>query len=221
MRKFLKQIWKLRVYLRLCHSTNIYFCINFHEKQLFSSLLLKFATNRIRNVTIFLRQKSSWFGKSTDRLKFRSLFISGSSMHPGMVDSSHSQMKHNCPKCGRNYKWPSSLRFHLVNECGKEPQQKCPICAYKTKQKSNLSKHIKLVHGVMIGWSIFKSVCILSSQLSLLFYSGSFSWYASASSEPQNSLCHFSPGYFKLLSIILGVIFLSMGTPRFLLNLCQ
>ncbi|XP_072155818.1 longitudinals lacking protein, isoforms A/B/D/L-like [Bemisia tabaci] len=75
----------------------------------------------------------------------------GSSMHPGMVDSSHSQMKHNCPKCGRNYKWPSSLRFHLVNECGKEPQQKCPICAYKTKQKSNLSKHIKLVHGVMIG----------------------------------------------------------------------
>ncbi|KAF2903395.1 hypothetical protein ILUMI_02796 [Ignelater luminosus] len=53
---------------------------------------------------------------------------------------------YDCPDCGRAYKLKSSLRNHRKWECGKEPQFKCPCCAYKAKQKMHLVRHLDRVH---------------------------------------------------------------------------
>ncbi|KAF2892743.1 hypothetical protein ILUMI_13427, partial [Ignelater luminosus] len=53
---------------------------------------------------------------------------------------------YDCPDCGRTYKLKSSLRNHRKWECGKEPQFKCPYCAYKAKQKMHLVRHLDRVH---------------------------------------------------------------------------
>lgn len=54
--------------------------------------------------------------------------------------------RHTCPKCGRTYKWRSSLKSHLQNECGKEPSCLCPHCPYRCKVRSNLLKHVRNYH---------------------------------------------------------------------------
>ena len=54
--------------------------------------------------------------------------------------------RHACPKCGRTYKWRSSLKSHLQNECGKEPSCICPHCPYRCKVRSNLLKHVRNYH---------------------------------------------------------------------------
>ena len=51
-----------------------------------------------------------------------------------------------CLRCGRTYKWRSSLNSHIQNECGKEPRFQCPYCSYRSKVKSNLLKHIRNFH---------------------------------------------------------------------------
>lgn len=48
-----------------------------------------------------------------------------------------------CNRCGRRYKWKTSLQCHQRDECGKEPQYKCYYCAYKTKIRSNWVRHEK------------------------------------------------------------------------------
>ncbi|XP_030765784.1 zinc finger protein 536-like [Sitophilus oryzae] len=56
-----------------------------------------------------------------------------------------------CPKCGRSYKWKSSLRNHVNMECGKEPQFECPYCEYKAKQKGHVIRHIGRLHNEMLS----------------------------------------------------------------------
>ena len=63
--------------------------------------------------------------------------------------NSAAQEGHRCPKCGRLYRWKSTLDRHLRLECGKEPQFQCPYCPYRAKRKSNLEKHIILRHHIM------------------------------------------------------------------------
>nr|XP_012225948.1 PREDICTED: zinc finger and BTB domain-containing protein 24-like [Linepithema humile] len=48
-----------------------------------------------------------------------------------------------CGRCGRKYKWKASLQCHQRDECGKEPQYKCYYCDYKTKIRSNWTRHEK------------------------------------------------------------------------------
>lgn len=48
--------------------------------------------------------------------------------------------------CGKKYKSRHTLTRHLKLECGKEPGYSCPFCSYRTKQNSNLSRHINTVH---------------------------------------------------------------------------
>lgn len=55
-----------------------------------------------------------------------------------------------CPKCGKKYQHKNSRRTHLLYECGKEPNFKCPYCTHKCKQIGNLRKHIALRHTPMI-----------------------------------------------------------------------
>ncbi|KAJ8894838.1 hypothetical protein PR048_000145 [Dryococelus australis] len=57
-----------------------------------------------------------------------------------------SEREFQCPRCSKQYHWKHSLRFHMRNECGKAPHLKCPVCDYKSKQKSNLKTHVKIRH---------------------------------------------------------------------------
>lgn len=52
-----------------------------------------------------------------------------------------------CPnKCGRIYKYKTSMVKHFKHECGKEPKYFCRFCPKKFHQKGNLKTHIGLVH---------------------------------------------------------------------------
>ncbi|RZF39433.1 hypothetical protein LSTR_LSTR000954 [Laodelphax striatellus] len=42
-----------------------------------------------------------------------------------------------CVRCGKSYKYRSSLDRHLKYECGVKPKFKCPFCDHVSKQKSN------------------------------------------------------------------------------------
>lgn len=55
-------------------------------------------------------------------------------------------------ECGSSYSHNSSLRFHKRWECGKLPSFECPICKYLFKRKSNMTKHIQMVHGRKSQW---------------------------------------------------------------------
>lgn len=60
-----------------------------------------------------------------------------------------------CTACGRMYKWKASLRNHIKNECGKEPQFKCRFCVYKTRQKGNFYRHLATIHNVTVNMGKF------------------------------------------------------------------
>jgi hypothetical protein len=51
-----------------------------------------------------------------------------------------------CTRCGRRYKWRASLKSHLINEFGKEPQFQCQYCSLHCKAKSNLLRHLWTFH---------------------------------------------------------------------------
>jgi len=51
-----------------------------------------------------------------------------------------------CSSCGKVYRWKRTLRNHLRSECGKEPQFQCPYCHLRSKRKSNIYAHIRVVH---------------------------------------------------------------------------
>lgn len=65
------------------------------------------------------------------------------SVRPGY--SSESQ--YACRRCGKRYRWKSTMRRHEQVECGgKEPMFHCSYCPYKAKQKGNLSVHVRKHH---------------------------------------------------------------------------
>lgn len=51
-----------------------------------------------------------------------------------------------CPHCQKVYSWKKGLDRHL-QECGKDPQYKCPFCHHRSKRKENLTKHIMNKHA--------------------------------------------------------------------------
>ncbi|XP_066155305.1 uncharacterized protein [Euwallacea fornicatus] len=50
---------------------------------------------------------------------------------------------YKCQKCGKTYKLKSSLRNHLVFECGKEATHVCMLCPYRSKIKCNFMRHLR------------------------------------------------------------------------------
>ncbi|XP_053996928.1 zinc finger protein 568-like, partial [Hylaeus anthracinus] len=52
-----------------------------------------------------------------------------------------------CPSCGRSYTRKDTLRRHMRDECGKNPQYICYVCTKGFKQKSNFQRHSANVHG--------------------------------------------------------------------------
>ncbi|XP_024874903.1 longitudinals lacking protein, isoforms A/B/D/L-like isoform X7 [Temnothorax curvispinosus] len=59
---------------------------------------------------------------------------------------------HVCKNCGKTYKQRNALWRHFKYECGKNPRFQCPYCRYRTKQRSNMSSHIKHKH---VGLKIY------------------------------------------------------------------
>jgi len=59
---------------------------------------------------------------------------------------------HVCKDCGKTYKQRNALWRHFKYECGKNPRFQCPYCRYRTKQRSNMSSHIKHKH---VGFKIY------------------------------------------------------------------
>ncbi|XP_034185436.1 uncharacterized protein LOC117606608 isoform X23 [Osmia lignaria lignaria] len=51
-----------------------------------------------------------------------------------------------CPRCNKGYRWLRNMRNHLKIQCGKDPNECCPYCPYRTKYKSSLQRHIRGIH---------------------------------------------------------------------------
>ncbi|KAG8259402.1 hypothetical protein J6590_014872 [Homalodisca vitripennis] len=57
-----------------------------------------------------------------------------------------------CEVCGKSYKYRSTLKRHVQNECNVEPKFQCALCPFKTKQHSSfkfhaISKHSDVLHN--------------------------------------------------------------------------
>ncbi|KAG8308295.1 hypothetical protein J6590_002384 [Homalodisca vitripennis] len=55
--------------------------------------------------------------------------------------------KFTCDKCPRAYCRKEHLRRHQRLECGREPAFQCPHCSKRCSHRSNLTRHVLLVHG--------------------------------------------------------------------------
>lgn len=51
-----------------------------------------------------------------------------------------------CPRCMKVYSYKNNLMRHIRVECGKEPNRYCPYCAYKSKHKCDMTRHITKRH---------------------------------------------------------------------------
>jgi len=57
---------------------------------------------------------------------------------------------HRCEACGRGYRHRENLKRHIRVECGKEAQFYCMYCAYRSKHKHDLLRHLKCRHPVSV-----------------------------------------------------------------------
>jgi hypothetical protein len=57
---------------------------------------------------------------------------------------------HRCEACGRGYRHRENLKRHIRVECGKEAQFYCMFCAYRSKHKHDLMRHLKSRHPVSV-----------------------------------------------------------------------
>ncbi|OXU25927.1 hypothetical protein TSAR_011832 [Trichomalopsis sarcophagae] len=55
-------------------------------------------------------------------------------------------LKYQCGRCKKQYKYVSQLRFHLNYQCNQQPQFFCADCEYKTTNKSLLVAHLRCMH---------------------------------------------------------------------------
>ncbi|XP_063228427.1 longitudinals lacking protein, isoforms A/B/D/L-like isoform X4 [Bacillus rossius redtenbacheri] len=64
-----------------------------------------------------------------------------------------------CPTCGNVYRSRHSLYAHKSVVCGKEPRFSCPVCAYRSKIKGNLLRHVKTRHHLDATIRTLDQVC--------------------------------------------------------------
>lgn len=65
---------------------------------------------------------------------------------PGDLKEDRQEYKYSCLKCLKSYKRKGHLVEHQKIFCGKDKQQCCPYCSFRTYKKSNLKKHISRMH---------------------------------------------------------------------------
>ncbi|RZF39478.1 hypothetical protein LSTR_LSTR000999, partial [Laodelphax striatellus] len=71
----------------------------------------------------------------------------GNNFNNQLMLTENDDRKFKCERCGKCYRHSASLSKHVNYECGKEPQFKCKICPFSTKQKGTLKTHIYLKHS--------------------------------------------------------------------------
>ena len=65
---------------------------------------------------------------------------------------------HYCPKCLRGFTLKHNRNRHFKYECGHAPRFKCPYCELKTKQTSQIYRHIRNIHqGARVYYIDLKS----------------------------------------------------------------
>lgn len=81
-----------------------------------------------------------------------SFFLSSDFMDIGDLSGHHLgpaaayTVRHNCPDCGKSYKWRHNMLQHRKRDCGKPPNFLCPYCEYGSRQKNNLTRHVLSQH---------------------------------------------------------------------------
>ncbi|KAK3915458.1 Longitudinals lacking protein, isoforms A/B/D/L [Frankliniella fusca] len=61
-------------------------------------------------------------------------------------DRPQANRRFKCERCGNTFANRSNLNKHLRYTCGQEPQFPCPVCPYRSKQKSHLLLHVANRH---------------------------------------------------------------------------
>lgn len=64
----------------------------------------------------------------------------------GGLKEDRQEYKYSCFKCLKSYKRKGHLVEHQKIFCGKDKQQCCPYCSFRTYKKSNLKKHVSRMH---------------------------------------------------------------------------
>lgn len=62
------------------------------------------------------------------------------------------EYKYSCLRCLKSYKRKGHLVEHQKIFCGKDKQQCCPYCVFRTYKKSNLKKHVNRKHCDVIDY---------------------------------------------------------------------
>nr|CAD7257412.1 unnamed protein product [Timema shepardi] len=62
---------------------------------------------------------------------------------PKLLDTDQSN-EFPCPKCGKVYRWMTSLSRHMRLECGQERKYHCQVCGRRFKHKHHLMDHIEV-----------------------------------------------------------------------------
>lgn len=62
------------------------------------------------------------------------------------------EYKYSCLNCLKSYKRKGHLVEHQRIFCGKDKEQCCPYCAFRTYKKSNLKKHVNRKHCNVIDY---------------------------------------------------------------------
>lgn len=63
------------------------------------------------------------------------------------------EYKYSCLRCLKSYKRKGHLVEHQKIFCGKDKQQCCPYCVFRTYKKSNLKKHVNRRHCNVIDYT--------------------------------------------------------------------
>lgn len=78
--------------------------------------------------------------------------------HEGSSDESRKrkqEYKYLCLSCFKRYKRKGHLVEHQRIFCGKDKQQHCPYCVFRTYKKSNLKKHVIRKHCHLFNYMQF------------------------------------------------------------------
>lgn len=57
-----------------------------------------------------------------------------------------SEIRFECPKCGKAYSLAKNMRRHARLECFQEPKYACPYCPLRCKRNNQLQRHILARH---------------------------------------------------------------------------
>ncbi|XP_068976003.1 zinc finger protein 676-like [Bombus flavifrons] len=83
----------------------------------------------------------------------------------GGLKEDRQEYKYSCFKCLKSYKRKGHLVEHQKIFCGKDKQQCCPYCSFRTYKKSNLKKHVSRELVLWEEYQVFEPTVTEASEL--------------------------------------------------------